>query len=274
MEGRSLNLDAKATSPFSQPKAFLAHQNGSPGVRHTTSLGTQDRQPPAAHRNLPPAPASGLVVPSHSQTVTNNMSGSASISSADHAQQGHTSTTWPAHFASSSAAITAPFSGPSMASVMRARPGSPPIKADSSSPVVSHVPDSPGLKAHPSIFAEAAPNGPGNTARSQSPAIRAVSGSPDFTSRAGQGVGHQPAAVQPHSSSLAPGPGPGDQPHPVSDPEDDQQELCQSSADAQTHEAGNMLLFMLQGPWSSRRSVVYKRDCQSQHDKLVKQAVR
>ncbi|DBA80158.1 TPA: hypothetical protein ACH3X2_14278 [Trebouxia sp. C0005] len=65
MEGRSLNLDAKATSPFSQPKAFLAHQNGSPGVRHTTSLGTQDRQPPAAHRNLPPAPASGLVVPSH-----------------------------------------------------------------------------------------------------------------------------------------------------------------------------------------------------------------
>lgn len=100
--------------------------------------------------------------------------------------QGHTSTTWPAHFASSSAAITAPFSGPSMASVMRARPGSPPIKADSSSPVVSHVPDSPGLKAHPSIFAEAAPNGPGNTARSQSPAIRAVSGSPDFTSRAGE----------------------------------------------------------------------------------------
>jgi hypothetical protein len=73
MEGRSLNLDAKATSPFSQPKASPTHQSGSPSVGHNTFLGTQDRQPPAvqhgllppAQHNLPPAPASGLLVPSH-----------------------------------------------------------------------------------------------------------------------------------------------------------------------------------------------------------------
>jgi len=54
----------------------------------------------------------------------------------------------------------------------------------------------------------------------------------------GHGLGHQIAAVHPYSSSPAPGPGPGDQPQPVPDPVDDQSELCQSSADAQTHEAG------------------------------------
>ncbi len=109
--------------------------------------------------------------------------------------QSNTSTSWPAYFASSSAAGSAPFSGASMASAMRARSGSPAIragassaalKAGSSSPVVRHVSDSPGLKAHPSNFAGAAPSGPGNRARSPSPAVRAVSGSPDFTSRAGQ----------------------------------------------------------------------------------------
>ena len=100
--------------------------------------------------------------------------------------QSNTSTTWPAYFASSSAAVPAPFSGPSMTSAMRARSGSPAIRAGagsaalragSSSPVVRHVSDSPGLKAHPSNFGGAAPSGPGTRARSPSP---------DFTSRAGQ----------------------------------------------------------------------------------------
>ncbi len=109
--------------------------------------------------------------------------------------QSNTSKTWPAYFASSSAAVPAPFSGPSMTSAMRARSGSPAIRAGagsaalragSSSPVVRHVSDSPGLKAHPSNFGGAAPSGPGTRARSPSPAVRAVSGSPDFTSRAGQ----------------------------------------------------------------------------------------
>ncbi|DBA77188.1 TPA: hypothetical protein ACH3X1_009762 [Trebouxia sp. C0004] len=398
MEGRSLNLDAKATLPFSQPKASPAHQTGFLSVGHNTFLGTQDRQPPAAQHNLPPAPASGLLVPSHmsitsaafqltassnapatatpagqqraspagspravpvaqhtqspadrpiasqaaqtsfaacegpraspaaqqraspapectaplqaeptiagastqragsrlpsslpfmalhgqlerqlpdmskealarsmgappppmgtvhSQTVINNISGLASISGADQAQQGNTSTAWPAYFASTSAAVPAPFSGPSMASAMRARSGSPAIRAGASSaalkarscsPVVRHVSDSPGLKAHSSNFAGAAPSGPGNRVRPQNPAVRAMSGSPDFTSRAGQlkmhgqGLGHQAAAVLPRSSSPALGTGPWDQPQPVPDPVGDQSELCQSSTDAQTQEAGS-----------------------------------
>ena len=70
MEGRSLNPDAKATSPFSQPKASPTYQSGSPGVGHNTFLGTQDRQPPAAQHNLPPAPASGLLVPSHMSSTS------------------------------------------------------------------------------------------------------------------------------------------------------------------------------------------------------------
>ena len=65
MEGRSLKLDAKATSPFAQPKASPAHQNRSPSVGHDAFLGTQDRQSPAAQHNLPPAHASGQLVPSH-----------------------------------------------------------------------------------------------------------------------------------------------------------------------------------------------------------------
>ena len=65
MEGRSLNLDAKATSPFAQPKASPAHQNRSPSVGHDAFLSTQNRQSPAAHHTLPLAPPSGLLVPSH-----------------------------------------------------------------------------------------------------------------------------------------------------------------------------------------------------------------
>ena len=65
MEGRSPNLDANVISPFSQPKASPAHQDRSPSIGRNTFLGTQDREPPAAQHNLPPAPASGLLVASH-----------------------------------------------------------------------------------------------------------------------------------------------------------------------------------------------------------------